>query len=446
MNIFKLLTYDIKEHNYIYYTSFNPKKDAASFWSYIWEQIRMLMERGNLKYVAKQLWKPFYKKCDPLKSVLFVPISENNKRAMEPIWQKIKPEDFSIAWIGDEKYIPSKLVRFWSMVYIWPLIRLYIKSNYNEKLLIRTYFYEFFNTIGMIVVLNKLLKFHRIRLLVFANDHCSFPRALITVARMQGIKTMYIQHCSVTERFPSLQFDYSFLDGLESYLKYRAAGKTKGKIYLSGNPRFDIMFQYKCTDSRVKKKIGIALNHHDDEKMIKSLCLELLTYGYHEIAIRPHPGEKFNPTWYEEHGIEYSDSNIENPFEFISRMKLIIAGECGIHLDAAMMGTQSIYYNATNSTPLDWYSYIKNDLIPYANSLEDLISFISQNDIEDLEIMYEKMKWYNASYGTKYEGRIGNLMADFIYYALDDKVELFDKLNDFEGMKVSDDTIYTYKN
>lgn len=426
MNIFKLLTYDIKEHNYILYTSFQPNSCPNNFWRTILRAVKSTIGRRKIWYIIKQLWNPFYKTIKPLNKVVFAPISDNNRRSLEPIWSNLDKKDYSVVWSGDGNYMPDKLVRFWSLVFIWPLIKLYINSSKSEKLLIRTYFDEFFSTIGIIVVLDKLLKHNNVKLIVMSNDHCPYPRALVTVAKEYGIKTMYTQHCSVTERFPYLPFDYSFLDGMESYLKYRGVGVPLGKVYLSGNPRFDIISKYKDTDINNNQKIGIAISNLDDIDIIKDLFLKLLSRGYNQLVVRPHPNTSFDPTWYLNHGIEYSDSNSENPFEFIARMKVIIAGECGIHLDAAMMGVQSICYNTRNALPLDWYSYIKNGLTPYADNIDRLFVLLDNNANENL-LFHEKAKWYNAMYGTKYEGMVGEILAEFIQYELIDNVDAFDE-------------------
>lgn len=58
-------------------------------------------------------------------------------------------------------------------------------------------------------------------LALVSNDH-SFPnRALCSLARVHGVKTAYVQHASVSARFPPLTFDYSFLDGSVSREIYR---------------------------------------------------------------------------------------------------------------------------------------------------------------------------------------------------------------------------------
>ena len=189
--------------------------------------------------------------------------------------------------------------------------------------------------------------------------------------------------------------------------------------------------KYKETDVSDNQKIGIAISNLDDINIIKNLFLKLLSKGYSQLVVRPHPNTIFDPTWYLDHGIEYSDSNNENPFEFIARMKVIIAGECGIHLDAAMMGVQSICYNTRNALPLDWYSYIKNGLTPYADNINELLVLLD-NNADANKLLHQKAKWYNAMYGSKYEGMIGAMLAEFIQCELMDDVCTFDKKYGFE--------------
>jgi len=56
--------------------------------------------------------------------------------------------------------------------------------------------------------------------LVVANDH-SYPcTTIVKAAQDEGVKTVYIQHASVSDKFPALKFDYALLEGLDSLEKY----------------------------------------------------------------------------------------------------------------------------------------------------------------------------------------------------------------------------------
>ena len=60
-----------------------------------------------------------------------------------------------------------------------------------------------------------------------SNDHSPANRALLLVAKSKGIKTVYMQHASVSNLFPVLDFDYSFLDGVNAYNIYKEIEGTK---------------------------------------------------------------------------------------------------------------------------------------------------------------------------------------------------------------------------
>ena len=438
MNLWNTLTYNVLEHNIVYINDAIIGRNPTSFWHSIWRRIRRAWKMNVLSYMLRQNRHPFYNQCAQLKCVVFIPLTNNNRRALEPIWTHLDEGTYTIIPPSQREYIPVQLVYFYSLVYIWPLLRGYLKANQQERLIIRSNFDEFFETIGYVKVIEQLLKHNNVKLIAVANDHCSMPRAFVKVAKEYGIKSLYVQHCSVTETFPALPFDYSFLDGEESYLKYKSAGTSQGTIYIAGNPRFDVCVRYRKSNKSQTGRIGIALNMMDKESKIKELCEQLLSLGY-EITIRPHPGESFEPQWYLERGIEYSNSNIENPFEFISRMNLVIAGECGIHLDAAMLNVRSICYNMLdeNYKIVDWYSYVKNGLTPYASNLEALIFLLP--DVNDGNI-WQKVRWYNAAYGTNHEGHIGEMLADFIRYEQVGDIDGFDKKYGFVE-KVIDETI-----
>ena len=443
MSFVNLLTYNIKIHNYIVFTSYLPEQHPLGFWKELKRTFKRWFHKSSIRIVWNNYKQSFAMNKKPLKAVVFAPFSDNNRRALEPVWKQLNNNEYSVFDACD--YLPWQLVYYYSFLYIWPLLWCYWKATKYERLLIRTYFDDFFRTMGYLVVLEQLLRYFDVRLIVMANDHDCLPRAIIYVAHKLGIKTMYLQHCSVTERFPRLSFDYNFLDGEESYLKYRTIGKPDGIVYLSGNPRFDIIKCYykkneteqMCAPKDIK--IGIASNTLDIEDVLHNLVIKLKENGYSHITFRPHPGVNIDPSWYIEQECEYSNSNNENPFAFISRMDVVIAGECGIHLDVAMMEKRSICYNTINAKPWDWYSYIKNGLTPYAANVDELLRLLQDiNKDEWKQRVRKKAQWYNAAIGTQYEGHISEMIADFIRYEHVGDVENFDRKYGFTPQFIQD--------
>ena len=147
-----------------------------------------------------------------------------------------------------------------SIPYIFSLIKLYKKSNKDDKALILKYFTRLWTTYGLYKIAGEMLDKYKVRVLVLANDHNDINRCLIFNALEKGIKTVYVQHASVKRGFPRLDFTYSFLDGKESLDKYLYDGKPKGEVYLSGGVRFDSLYDKIAKRNYETHRIGIAIN------------------------------------------------------------------------------------------------------------------------------------------------------------------------------------------
>ena len=432
MNYF---SYDIKKHNYIQFSSFQPKA-TPGFWRLLWRKWKNWWKYGR-KVSNVELPKT--------KAVLFVSTTQNNKRALEPIWKNL-PEDSYTAITRENinEFMPNALVAKYSFRYLIPLLKAYISSTKHEKAIIRSYFDFFFSVMGDLKLVERLLKNNPISLVVMANDHSPIQRSFIAVAKELGTKTLYVQHCSVTERFPELKFTYSLLDGEESFEKYAKIGGMEGTVYLCGNPRFDYI-RTLSGKKEALKRIGIALNLNDNMERVFELCAVLKENGFEDIVIRPHPRHNIDLGKFEENGFEISDSKKENPFEFLIHINYLIAGESGIHLDAAMMETPSVCYAFSDDrSTFDWYSYIKNGLMPFTENPAEVVEIIKKTWGEDAGRRIDFLRWYNASLGTPQDGHIGELVADFIVHQQKDRIEDFDEKYNFKKTRLLDKEVKVY--
>lgn len=369
--------------------------------------------------------------------IVFIAPSDNNRKSLVPVMKNLPAEDTTLMekW---EEHLSFARIYWYSLFYQLQFIQTYWNLPKRDKPLVRMFWYDFMTAYGTYKVLEQtLLKNKHIEVLVFANDHIMPIRCLLQLADKYQIKTLYTQHASVTEEFPSLSFTYSFLDGIESYTKYRIRGNIKGDVILSGCPRFDLL----CTV--VKKEtemVGIALNELDDIEMVRELCHFLSENLQIKIAVRPHPAlERLTIVWeeFEKEGYGISYPSKETSFEFVSRIKLLIANESGIHLDSVLMKTPSLLYNFSKNQVLDWYSYVKNGLIPYVATKEELLAFIKWG----VEVNTTKAKEYNAAFSTPYEGKVSILIADFLK-AFCKNEEVYFLQNIF---KMNDEGVYEYK-
>ena len=65
---------------------------------------------------------------------------------------------------------------------------------------------------------------------------------------------------------------------------------------------------------------------------------------------------------------------------------------------------------------MDWYSYVKNGLMPICSTKEELLKYIQSGGKMDVE----RVRYYNAAFNTSYEGRVGIVIADFVKCMLQD--------------------------
>lgn len=348
------------------------------------------------------------KTCD----ILFLPISLNNKRVLEPICEKMKG---SRAMLIDRSEIPIKRADFYAMLYSPVLL---IKIIFGKGYLKKAYASEFVRyciAYGYYIAAKDILVKISPRFIIFSNDHSAFPRAFFRMAQVLKIKTVYAQHASVTSYFPPLDYDYSFLDGMETYEKYISGNKVcRSSVFLSGSPRFDVISG--CNNKLYPmKKIGIALNAADDLGQVEKLVNLIKSYNVKiVITIRPHPSinkDEISKLAINL-GCDYSDSTQENPFVFIEKNTIFIGGESSIHLDIALMGKKSFYFNFTEKPILDWYGYLKNGLIREFTT--DCLDF------EDINIDKNLLQYYVANFKQKSWGNTAKCIADALTKLLDD--------------------------
>ena len=363
------------------------------------------------------------------KGLLFFGVSLNNRRSLEPIINNVENETY--LYLNNHVTDVHKRRAWWhSIPYLFSLIKLYKKSNKDDKALILKYFTRLWTTYGLYKIAGEMLDKYNVKVLVLANDHNDINRCLIFNALEKGIKTVYVQHASVKRGFPRLDFTYSFLDGKESLEKYLYDGKPKGEVYLSGGVRFDSLYDKIVKRNYETKRIGIAINMLDDFEKIKSLCLFLKNNNYNDLILRPHPRyQHLNSEWLINNNISISNPKEESSFDFISKIDFMISNESAIHLDASIMYCPTVLYNMSDNKVLDDYNFVKNNLVKLANTDEELLKFIKNP--KDVMPTKEVLQYYNASSNSHLEGKLGSTIARFLELVCQGKENQFDKESGF---------------
>lgn len=380
-------------------------------------------------FVLRGIYKIITTRADKktqIKEVVFLSLTSNNNRTLYPIWNNLPSNKYSV--LNSVNYISEYKIFIKSIQYFPILFQKYYNLSKRDKCLVRYFFNDFALTYGYLYAAEQFFTLEKkVKLFVVANDHSMINRCFIYMAKKYNIETLYCQHASVSNRFPKLDFTYSFLDGDETLEKYQQCGEVSGKIFIVGSPRFDIIHSNPKIHDNLS--VGIACNILDDVERVRCFCLKLKNRINDNIIVRPHPAilKKFDFKWFIDNGFSISYPKEESPFSFISKLSVLISGESSIHLDAILGNTPSLVYSFTNSTSVcDWYGYEKNKLIVRAQDMDEVVRFIksSGKNFPNLDLI----KYYNQSYGTNSFPFIGKLISDFILKCISSDFDIHDFL------------------
>lgn len=371
--------------------------------------------RGWLILVFKGLFSTIflfsnYKKYLTHYDYIFFSATNNNYRALKPIQEKMG----SSTKIFTSKCSCLQKIWVYGMLYSPIVFLRYLKLSGYLKKACSSGFISYCLTYGYFIESKRILQILRPFFLFVANDHTYPQRTFFRIAQSIHIKTVYVQHASVSEKFPPLEFDYAFLDGQESLEKYTANNKIcKSAVFLTGSSRFDIIktLTMNKEENYLSINLGIAVNSVDLIEKVEEFICKLRKYTQQlQITVRPHPALK--TPLYKQIAKKYncilSDPQIENPFFFIAKNDFFISGESSFHLDAVLSGKFSYYYNFTNEEPLDSYGYVKNGLVRYfSKEVLDKIVTKNINDTGNEKLL----QYYVANYATPFWGKASDVIA-----------------------------------
>lgn len=400
------------------------KKYKGAFTRFsIW--LYLLIKQTSLRF------KPNKKKC----KFLIYSGTINQKNAIEQTVEALRNRNQSICCIAPNGMLSkSDLTSQTYMIKTYGILELFkslfllafrfnaLRKQLKEKSknLIRNDFNVFLNVYSELVYFDKLLSMTEPQYVVVSNDHSEPNRALLALARYKKIKTVYMQHASVSKLFPALNVDYAFLDGNFSLNIYRnceenfKVGTKKienRKIFLSGQKK-----KLQVLTKNVDMKVGIALNALDSVEESMELVGYIMKSGF-QLKLRWHPGLSKRiivdlRKKLEEYGVEISDPKDESLIEFFSNIKFLIAGNSSIHLEAALSGVVPIYFEISKTGITDYYLYVENGLADKCNSLEDIKEVLEKISKKDRYINAESVQFYSSTYSTEWEGKEGDLVAE----------------------------------
>lgn len=289
----------------------------------------------------------------------------------------------------------------------------------KDHVAVNWYLNEFLRVYIYLVYFLRLLQQSNTEFVVVSNDHNVPDRCLLAVAHYLRVSTVYMQHASVTDRFPALRVSYAFLDGraaLETYKKCEAnQPKTRRcapvpEVFLTGQKKL------LGTSNKKGSRVGIATNALDDLDGVIELVLAIAGSG-REVSLRWHPGEsarsisRYKAALQFEDSVILSDPRKEEVGGFLDGLYCLIAGNSSIHLEAALLRRQTIYYETGGIGLSDYYGYVRNGLAIQARTISEVVRTVRDIADRETEPDIDAVRYYSATYQTEWEGREGTLVA-----------------------------------
>lgn len=295
--------------------------------------------------------------------------------------------------------------------------------------------------------LSVLSENKKVKLVAMSNDHNVDNRSLRVVAELLGIKTLYMQHASVSSVFPPLKFDYALLDGqiaFDTYIECASIGnekKAKTSVYLSGQKK-----KVKRKAITSESQIGLAVNALDDIEYVLKFLEVFLSINI-TVIVRTHPAQskifidKLEKYIVKNKLVSWSNSKTQDLSLFFSSVSCVVAGNSSIHLEAALARLATFYYefNQVINKP-DYYGYVKNGVSFKLNEADFISSLEEGVEYCNSQIRLESLKSYSETYSTEWEHKEGELSALIINNILNNENN-----NDLFSLYYSEPLFQAYK-
>ncbi|MDC3382545.1 hypothetical protein OAV94_01985 [Candidatus Pelagibacter sp.] len=447
------ISYLIGTHTELPKSLIDRKKNFEGIFFRILSFLRILFVNFTLKSSKKNV-----------KNLLIFVSTKNQLDSLNPVIQSLKKNKVSFELILDvgnfvklnknfgryEKVLFSpKIVIIALILFIRRFPNLYYNlKKQKKKIAIKKYFNLFCNVYAYIPYFLQIIKKNKTKFILSSNDHNSSNRSLRLAAEMMSIKTIYLQHASVTKYLPPLEFDYALLDGKKAEEGYinnfknlknknaRVKNNTKKcKIILSGQKKN--IFSKKISKS-YNLSAGIAVNNFDEFEKLEKLVKKILTVEENCI-IRTHPGqyllfkERLNKLTKFNKKILLSNSNNESISSFFSKVKYILSGNSSIHLEASLAGIPTFFYQMNKNKLVDNYEYIKNGVSFFLGNRYNIKLIKKGIKYSKSKLRYQVLKKYSETFDTIWFNNEGHLTSIIIKKLL--KNDSFDDIFKLKSSK-----------
>jgi hypothetical protein len=282
----------------------------------------------------------------------------------------------------------------------------------------------FFSCYPYLVFFYRDLRERKPQFVIVSNDHNVSTRCLLAISHHLGIKTVYLQHASVSNLFPALCVNYAFLDGQCALDIYRDCELNQPKELQELPSTIVILSGQKKSLSRTKSirsaGVGIALNKLDDVSQAIHLTNFLTGLGF-EVYVRCHPGLGKQGVLAIRESLKIinnaflSEPSVDPLSSFFERIGWLVAGNSSIHLEAALSNVVPIYFEFGSPLIPDYYGYVRRGLSKKMETYEDLVGILQERKRCATQRDIEAVRFYSQTFRTQWEGREGELVAECLF-------------------------------
>lgn len=351
----------------------------------------------------------------PPSSVLFFAISQNERHSLEPVVAAVPEGRLVGSGRAAKNDFPFAAAYAQSLRYLPAVLRAMANATGFRRRSFAYNFDAYLRVFGLYVCARRWLRELHPLALVLGNHLNVVHRTLRQAAHDEGIPTVYLQHSTVPDCVPPLDFTYSLLEGRDVLEKYSAVGQSKTSAYLVGMPKFDAYAQYSVQSPTVKS-VAICTNPLDPLGPVDHLCTRLgLDLPSIPVTLRPHPADRRMGQWRrfaKRHCLDFSEWSSEHPLELLRRVDVMIAGDSNIHLEAALMEVLPVYYDFSGAKQ-DWYGFYRNGLVEFAADDREVVKIIRREATRRTSVR-SRAKRYCVTVGTPYDGASANLAGGLI--------------------------------
>jgi hypothetical protein len=348
--------------------------------------------------------------------IWFFAVSGNQERALRLVQEQIAGSIFcGINGHGDQQ-LPLLGAYLWSLPFFPLVIWHYLKADQAQQAAFPYVADMIWFAYGYTLYCRRLLRRGRPIAVVMANDHLVWTRALLHAAKAEGVRTVYLQHASVTEIFPPLAFDVALLEGEDAAETYRLRGPSTTQIHLVGIPRLDPHTADVNQRDNVAV-VGVCVGARDRVEQFNRLAygLSAALPGL-SFILRPHPTDPRLHAW-EEAAARlqwgFSRGAVEDAFQYLKRVDLIIAGESNILLEAALLNVYPVYFDFSGEH-LDWYRFHQHGLVERYTDPAAVAQLIAEMRESGRPGVRERAHRWCATVGTEWDGRSTQLAVEII--------------------------------